>query len=69
MLRGCWAVGEGDGVGLVWCGGNRNAEGRMDGVPGVRDDNVVEWGVFSAEAGEAYSEDHCVVCGGICDCV
>lgn len=34
------------------------------GVPGVRDDYVVEGGMFLAEAGQAYAEDHRV--GGIC---
>jgi hypothetical protein len=29
------------------------------GVPGVRDDDVVEGGMLLAEAGEPYAEDHC----------
>lgn len=28
------------------------------GVPGLRDDDVVDWGVAFAEAGEADFEDH-----------
>lgn len=31
-------------------------------VPCVCDDYVVEGGVFLAEAGEAYPENHCLVC-------
>jgi hypothetical protein len=32
-------------------------------VPGVRDDDVVEGSVLLAEAGEAYPQYHCVMCG------
>lgn len=32
-------------------------------VPCVGDDNVVEGGVFLAEAGKAYSDDHCGCAG------
>lgn len=46
---------------LLLCGGRvfNWREGAC--VPGVRDDNVVEWSVFFAEACEADAEDHCLL--------
>jgi hypothetical protein len=42
---------------MGWYGSMR-VWNRMDGVPGVGDDDVVEGGVLLAEAGEADLKDH-----------
>lgn len=50
-------MGNGKGNGRVEGGWDWGGCGIWD-VPGVCDDDVVEWRVFFAEAGEADSEDH-----------
>lgn len=44
-LSGRESLGEGDCEGIV---------------PGLRDDDIVEWFIAFAEAGEADFEDHCL---------
>lgn len=48
--------GPGEGSGRESLG-----EGDCEGiVPGLRDDDIVEWFIAFAEAGEADFEDHCL---------
>jgi hypothetical protein len=59
-----WRLGLGLGLGWwrIW---RTSAAGLVGDVPCMRNDDVVEWGVLLAEAGEAYPQDHCVLCLGV----